>query len=807
MVKRSSRSENPRVTARWRKTVLLKLRQLRVPWAAVFPWVVPASILFSVATFLAAGRSSVTTVSSNYIPSGMFIFETIPVESYPGTRAAAFEISMQLSEEPGRGIWTIPPASSMLLQVDTIGRSMAFRIRSEGESGTLQERTQRVSDRDWLDLGTIPVGLRPKEVRVESVSGDPFTFRIPITLQKGDLRELTVRPVESATLTNRSSFGPRYRIVEKRPVPVMEALARILFLPSASRVLLVSLLVGLITTTLGPIVMRSHTAVGVLLAVVGVALLHGSIRPPLRGEDEVGHIGTVEAVVWNPGLLAQYMLPRSLDPFAAATGLSMVQFDTDAIVPVTSVEDRRTARDILDRAFAREAAEPGGRTPDQAIQPIQQRGRLYYPLFGFGGPVFRRLGLLERFAAYRIASTLLALAVFTAGAGLLRFGRMPDRFLILYGCASLLPPYFMSVLTSVSNYSMAIGFGFLFAAATVVLALSERPSAKVFAGITLVGGSWVAVWVWTDFLWFAPLVTTILAAAGLVLSVRFLRRRLGGRTWLALGVVIAFLGGGFVVAYRSMWPQSSKIAVYLSVLLSRRPLGLPAPDSPIWFDIVRVVMLPVMLAAVFGLLGLLGRRLPTLTRDRLAFVRSTLGMAFFVVMFFVTPFATVPGDTRLTFVDEVQAHWNAFWSTTFSLTQDTISWKMYWGLFGLSDTWYPDLVYAVAKWSCVALFLSLPVLCRRFQRERPWTSAALLVTSGLAISLAFVTNTLRYFQPSNPWGRFILPWVPLAVLPAVTRIDWTPPREAALRWIFLGAIAFHVWTAISMIGSRFFIPH
>ncbi len=789
---------------------MAKLRRLRIPGAAVIPWIVPASILLSVATFLAAGRSSVTTVSSNYIPPGTFVFETIPVESYPGTLAAAFEISTQLSEEPGRGIWTIPPASSMLFQVDTGGRSMAFRIQSEGESGTLEERTQRVSDRGWLDLGTVPVGLRPKKVRVESVSGGPFTFRIPITTQRGDLRELTLRPVETVQSTNRSSFSSRYRIVEKRPVPPLEALARILFFPSASRVLLVSLLVGLVATTMGPIVMRRHTAAGVLLAVVGVALLHASLRPILRGEDEVAHIGTVEAVVWNPALLQRgWGLPRSLDPIAEATGLSMVQFDTDAIVPVTAVENRRAARDVLDRTFAREAAEIGGHTPDQAIQPIQ-RGRFYYSLFGIGGPVFRRLGLLERFAAYRIASILLALAIFTAGAGLLRFGRLPDRFLILYGCASLLPPYFMSLLTTVSNYSMAIGCGFLFAAATVVLALSERPAAKILAGIALVGGSWAAVWVWADFLMLAPLVTPVLAVAGLVALVGHLRSRLGGRTWLALVVVIAFLGGGSVVAYRSIWPRFSGVASTFRALFSssRMPLELPGPDSPLLLEILRVVMLPVMLAAVFGLLGLLGRRLPVLTRDRLAFVRSALFLAFFVVMFFVTPFATVPFvGYRLTFVDEVQAHWNAFWSTTFSLTQDTLSWRMYWGVFGWADTKYPDLVYAAAKWSCVALFLSLPVLCRRFQRQRPWISTALLVTSGLAVSFAFATNTLRYFQPSNPWGRFILPWVPLAVLPAVARIDWTPTREAVLRWILLGAITFHVWTAISLIGTRYFIPH
>ena len=750
-----------------------------------------------------------TTVSTNYIPSGTFIFENFPVESYPGARAGAFEISMQLSEEPGRGIWTIPPASLLLLQVDTLGRSMAFRIRSEGNSGTLEERTQRVPDRAWLDLGTIPAGLKQKRIRVESVSGEPFSFRIPVTLQKGDLRELIVHPVESATSTILPGFSPRYRIVEKRPVPPSEALARILFFPSSSTVLLVSLLGGLAAVTLGPVIVRRRPLSGVLLALAGVALLHASLRPPLRGEDEVAHVGTVEAVVWNPALLVTGGLPQSLDPMAAATGLSLVQFDTDEIVPVSSAANRRDVRAVVDQVFSREAAKIGGRFPDQGIQSVQVRSRLYYPLFRFGGSAFRRLGLLERFSAYRIVSTLLALAVFAVGAGLLRFGRMPDHFLILYGCAGLLPPYFMSVLTTVSNYSLAIGCGFLLAAAVVVLAISARPAARGFAAITLTLGGWTAVWVWTDFLMLAPLVTLVSVAAGLVVLERYLREELcGQRRWLSIGLVVAILGGGSLLAYRSTWPQTSKIESLFSEILSKRPVGFPRPDSPIWFDIVRVIMLPVMLAAAFGLLGLLGRRLPEPARDRLASGRSALGLAIFLGMFFVTPFTTVPFvGCRFEFWGEVLAHWNAFWSTAFSLSQDTLSWKMYWGVFGWADTKYPDLVYAVAKWACVALFLGLPILCRKFQRERPWISAALLVTSGLAVTFAVATNTLRYFQPSNPWGRFILPWIPLAVLPALSRVDWTPKREAVLRWIFALAIAFHVWTAIWLIGTRYYIQH
>ncbi len=143
-------------------------------------------------------------------------------------------------------------------------------------------------------------------------------------------------------------------------------------------------------------------------------------------------------------------------------------------------------------------------------------------------------------------------------------------------------------------------------------------------------------------------------------------------------------------------------------------------------------------------------------------------------MFLVTPWTSVPFESlRFDYPDEVAAHWSAFWSNNFAFDQDVLSWKMYWGVFGYADVSYPDALYALARWACVALFLALPVLSWRFTQRSPGRSALLLVAIGYALSACVVTNSLRFFAPTNPWGRFLLPAAPLVLLPLLARIEST----------------------------------
>jgi hypothetical protein len=172
-------------------------------------------------------------------------------------------------------------------------------------------------------------------------------------------------------------------------------------------------------------------------------------------------------------------------------------------------------------------------------------------------------------------------------------------------------------------------------------------------------------------------------------------------------------------------------------------------------------------------------------------------------MFFLTSYRVVPFEsTHLDLADLVSAHWLSFWSNNFSWDQDTLFWKMYWGVFGYADVAYPDVIYAVARWLDVALLLSLPVLAFPFTTKKPNQSALLLVVSGFALSVCIVTNSIRHLQPALPWGRFILPLLPLSALSALARTD-APGRDRLWRAATFAAVALHVWTSLTLLGSRY----
>ncbi|MCM3877401.1 MAG: hypothetical protein NEA02_13420 [Thermoanaerobaculia bacterium] len=79
------------------------------------------------------------------------------------------------------------------------------------------------------------------------------------------------------------------------------------------------------------------------------------------------------------------------------------------------------------------------------------------------------------------------------------------------------------------------------------------------------------------------------------------------------------------------------------------------------------------------------------------------------------------------------------------------------------------------------------------------------MASGYALSVCVVTNSLRFFVPSNPWGRFILPALPLVALPFLVRVTDPPARAMALRISVAVFVALHVWTAVALLGSRYAI--
>ncbi len=148
---------------------------------------------------------------------------------------------------------------------------------------------------------------------------------------------------------------------------------------------------------------------------------------------------------------------------------------------------------------------------------------------------------------------------------------------------------------------------------------------------------------------------------------------------------------------------------------ARLPKELGRFEDPSFWLLLAAAAAPFVVSLVLALAIVRSRGMPEAGRERAAWARSAALAVLFVVMFLVTPWTSIPFETvRLDYPDEVAAHWSAFWSNNFAFDQDMLSWKMYWGVFGYADVSYPDVLYALARWACVALFLALPVLSWRF---------------------------------------------------------------------------------------------
>ena len=150
----------------------------------------------------------------------------------------------------------------------------------------------------------------------------------------------------------------------------------------------------------------------------------------------------------------------------------------------------------------------------------------------------------------------------------------------------------------------------------------------------------------------------------------------------------------------------------------------------------------------------------------------------------------------------VVEHVRAFFSNAFAWDQDRLSWKFWFGAFGWHDVFYPDAVYAFARWGFVALLVSFPFLAAPFLRRRPAAARALLLVSAAAVGCGAMSFTLRFFLPTAPYGRFVLPLVALTALPLFAMLE-ADGRERWGRAALLAAAAIGVWTAIVVLGARY----
>ncbi len=714
-----------------------------------------------------------------------------------------FDLTFVRSEEGGA---RAPAGARLQVQLASEGTTRLLVVRSgHPDTGVSitdilagREHLQIVADRGWVDLGPMPDDTSRVEIQVLGLVPAPFGFAEPYFPKSEDFKGFRLRRPDSP-LARPSRGIIRYRFVVGEPVAPVETLARAFFFVGASGVLQAAGILALVLLFAGWFWLGERRfARAVACLVPGVVLLHACSLAPFQGEDGPAHAGTVEALV--SGVLTPESgigYPESFAKVASALEYPRWAGNPSAPVPLAGPEARASVASVLESSLSAEANRRATATTDFFLISPNSRAPLYYHALASGSPFLRRLSVLNRLEAYVVLSACLSLLLFLGGLAVLRRNGLGDEIALLYGLVALVP-FMVAIVASCSNYSLAIGIGSLLAACLLALVLSGHPRPRVEAGFLLVAVAWLGVGVWDDFIFLAAPATIVLSTAGLLALTRRAEPRLH-----RFGVALSMAAGG-VVALALAWALASgAFRRFYVAFAARVPRELSSPGDPTVAVIAAVAAVPFVAALLMALFSISSRGLPETTRIRLSRARTAAGAALVVAMAFATPHSIVPFEyVRLDFADEAAAHWRSFWSNNLSWDQDTLFWKMYWGVFGSGDTWYPAAVYALARWASVVLFVALPVLSVRFTTKRLAASPLLLVVSGYALSVCVVTNSLRYLSPSNPWGRFILPLLPLAALPVLARVTGQG-RERALAIALRVLVVLHLWTAVTLLPTRY----
>jgi hypothetical protein len=700
----------------------------------------------------------------------------------------------------------VRPGARLKIQLASNGRTRLLVVRKGHPNTDVswlhillgRERLQVVANREWIDLGPLPENEERFDYQITGLLPGPFGFAEPYQPQHDHFSGFGMRRPDSP-LAKPVREILRYRFVSAAPVAASETLTRFFFFISCSRVLQVTGIVALALLFAGWWwLFEKRYAHAVACLVPAVTLLHACCLAPFRGEDGPSHAGTVEAVIWNPGAFERpYRYPKSFALLYDSIGYERWVRYPDVPVSIDFPERRERVRDVARRRLDAEAAQEGTNLPEGFLINPRIRAPLYYNGFRLLGPVLRRLSVLDRLEAYVVLSACASLLLFGLGLLVLVRTRLSENILLLYGLVALVP-YSVGIVASCSNYSLAIGIGQFLAACLVGGVLAESARRQLLAAALFTMASLIGIGVWDDFVFFAvpaTVVLTLLTAYAIYRMPAGSGRRVAMGAMLFVGIPLAGTIAFALATGRVRWVVSS--------FGTRLPANLGRFEDPSFWLLLAAAAAPFVAALALALAIVRSRGMSEAGRERAARARSTALVVLFVVMFLVTPWTSVPFENfRFDYPDEVAAHWSSFWSNNFAFDQDVLSWKMYWGVFGYADVSYPDALYALARWACVGLFLALPVLSWRFTHRSPGRSAFLLVASGYALSACVVTNSLRFFWPMNPWGRFILPLLALAALPALARTS-TPGRERWWRAVTFIAIALHLWTALTLLGSRY----
>ncbi|MGZ6989260.1 MAG: hypothetical protein ACXVH0_09895, partial [Thermoanaerobaculia bacterium] len=419
-----------------------------------------------------------------------------------------YDLTFERGEATGGAL---PPDARLEVQLASSGRTRLLVVRKGHPNtdvswwGLLagREKLQIVADREWIDLGPAPQPGETLEVQVSGLLPGPYGFAQIFTPDRPHFSRIrAVRPESPRARITHTTL--RYKFQRIEPVPARETLARFFFFISCSRVLQVTGLVAILLLFAGWWwLWENKYARAVACLVPAVTLIHACCLAPFQGADGASHAGTVEAVVWNPGVFEKSgAYPKSLALLYDAIGYESWVRYPDVPVSIDSPERRENVRDVARRRLDAEAMQEGINVFDASLINPRIRAPLYYNGFRLFGPVLRRMSVLDRLEAYVVLSAAASLLLFCGGLLILTRSGLGPSILLLYGLIALLP-YSVGVVASCSNYSLAIGIGQFLAACLVAGVLSESPRPRLAMAGLFSLASLAGIGVWDDFVFFA----------------------------------------------------------------------------------------------------------------------------------------------------------------------------------------------------------------------------------------------------------------------------------------------------------------
>ena len=742
-----------------------------------------------------AGRRNVKVVSSNLesprLSSGHQVVDLVQV---PEQRARLFNVTLFSGPE------TTGLAGHVRIQLAAEGQTRILIVRQGHRDGSrwaaivdwLRGRARLivVADRGWLDLGRLPRGTHARELQIVGLLGGSYSFFRPKqpSADQPLVFELEGWGADGALPAIR---GARFEIVAPDPLGAAEVLTRVLFFVRQSQVLIAAAALAAIALVIGWFELeRSRHSRAAFLLLASAVMVHAVLLPPLQGADETSHVATVEGIAAKGVKYRSWWYPESIAVLATALDQDRVQQQPSEPLPVRDADERAALAAVLTSPLEKEFQRPGEPPAGAFGLSGESRAPAFYELFRVLGPIAPHLSIADRVALYRLTAVTMALALLGAGLVLLVACGLGEKLGTAY-CALFTFPYAVMVMASCSNYAPAIGCGGLVGAAAVAAILAPSPRARRASRLVLVASAWLGAALWRDFaLGAVPLMA--LAALGLAPFAEA-SDGAGCVPRRALPLVVAAAGTllGGAVLWTALGGYGPEIAARITALRG-------SMDS--WIYALAVAPL----AATAALAGLDRRhRARSPERRRRDAVASSVVLAGLVVaLWLVTPPTRMPYETTFLrgweFLSTATA---TVLSTNLSWDQDRLTWKFVLGTGGWHDVFLPDAVYAIARWLAVPVLLSLPVLSLRCRLHRPRIAAALLLLAGIGLTLMATTLSIRHAALLHPHGRFVLPWLGLALLPVIARSRWG--RDGVARLILRGAVLFHVWASLVVVGLRY----